>query len=139
MPLLVWFVFRTLSWPGVRLPVNWVKTEWYSHHLSQCGVRLHVNWANAEDTNIYEDFIIQHWLSWLESHSLLTRLTWSLTWRWLSWRGMRLRVNWVTAKIRKAWRIQEQTWKHSKAFLFGLYMFDQCKKPEQKNLMQVYL
>jgi hypothetical protein len=29
--------------------------------------------------------------------------------------------------------------KHSKALLFSLYMFDKCKKPEQKNLMQVYI
>jgi hypothetical protein len=26
--------------------------------LSKRGVRLHVNWVNAEDTNIYEDFVI---------------------------------------------------------------------------------
>ncbi len=32
----------------------------------------------------------------------------------------------------KSLQIQEQHRKHSKALLFGLYMFDQCKKPEQK-------
>ncbi len=29
--------------------------------------------------------------------------------------------------------------KNSEALLFGLYVFDKCKKREQKNLMQVYL
>jgi hypothetical protein len=54
---------------------HWVDSEWDSpstestrsettHQLSQCGVRLHVNWVNAEGTNIYEDFIIPRWLSW---------------------------------------------------------------------------
>jgi hypothetical protein len=54
--------------------------------LSQRGVRLHVNWVNAEDTNIYKDFIIPRWLSWhgvslyidsvyVESHLALTQLT----------------------------------------------------------------
>jgi hypothetical protein len=32
--------------------------------LSQRGVRLHVNWVNEEDTNIFKDFIIPRWLSW---------------------------------------------------------------------------
>ncbi len=32
--------------------------------LSQCGMRLYVNWVNAEYTNIQEDFIILRWLSW---------------------------------------------------------------------------
>jgi hypothetical protein len=76
---------------------HWVDTEWDSpstestrnetpHQLSQRGVRLHVNWVNAEDTNIYEDFIIRRWLSWLgvslcvvsgkvDSHLALTQLT----------------------------------------------------------------
>ncbi len=40
--------------------------------MSQRRVRLHVNWVNAEGTNIYEDFLIP---------------------RWLSWRGVSLRVN----------------------------------------------
>jgi hypothetical protein len=54
--------------------------------LSKCGVRLHVNWVNAEDTNIYEDFIIPRWLGWrgvsfcidsvdVESYLALTQLT----------------------------------------------------------------
>ncbi len=54
--------------------------------LSQRWVRLHVNWVNTEGTNIYEDFIIPHWLSWcgvslhidsvnMESHLMLTQLT----------------------------------------------------------------
>ncbi len=76
----------------------------------------------------------------VESHSMLTQLTWSLTWHWLSLRGMR--VNWITAECKKIWisqRIREQNRKNSKALLFGLYVFDKCKKREQKNLMQVYL
>ncbi len=55
---------------------------------------------------------------------------------------MRLDINWVTAKCKKIWisrQIQEQNKKHLNALLFSIYMFDQCKKPEQKIIMQVYL
>ncbi len=109
--------------------------------LSQRGVRLHVHWVNAESTNIYKDFIIQRWLSWhgvslcvdsvdVESHLALTQLTGNETAHQLSHRWM-LKI-WISQ------RIQEQNRKHSKVLFFGLYMFDQCKKLEQKNLMQVY-
>ncbi len=76
---------------------HWVNAEWdspstesmrseTSSQLSQHGVRFHVNWVNAEDNNIYEDFIILRWLSWhwlslrvdsvdVESHLALTQLT----------------------------------------------------------------
>jgi hypothetical protein len=132
---------------------HWVDAEWDSLstesmqsettcQLSQLGVRLHINWVNAEDTNIDEDFIIPRWLSCrgvslrvdsvdMKSHLALIQLT-----------GMSLDANWVIAECKKIFlsqRIQVQNWKHSKALLFGLYMFDQCKKPEQKYLMQVYL
>jgi hypothetical protein len=121
--------------------------------LSQREVRLHVNWVNAEwDSTSTESKqktpTFTKILSFrvdsvdVKSHSALTQLTWNLTWRWLSWRGMRLCVNWVNAeslKIRISRRIQEQNRKNSKALLFGLYLFDKCKKREQKNLMQVYL
>ncbi len=87
-------------------PSHWVNTESDSLstestgsetpcQLSQCGVRLHINWVNAEDTNIYEDFIIPCWLSWrgvslcvdsvdVESHLALTQLTRNETPRQLS-------------------------------------------------------
>jgi hypothetical protein len=121
--------------------------------LSQHGVRLHVNWVNAEwDSTstastqkalMFSKISSFHFESVdVESKSVLTQPTWSLTWRWLSWRGMRLGFNRVTSecyKIRISWRIQVQNQKDSKALLFGLYLFDECKKPEQKNLMQVYL
>jgi hypothetical protein len=123
------------------------------HQLSQRGVRLHINWVNAEwdststestqKTPTFMKILSFHVdLVDVESHSALNQLPWSLTWRWLSWRGMRLRVNWVTAECKKIWicrRIQEQNQKNSEALLFGLYVFDKCKKQEQKNLMQVYL
>ncbi len=78
---------------------------------------------------------------------------WSLTPRWLSWRGVSLGVDsvdeeWDSAsteslpnvkKILISRQIQEKNPKNSEAFLFGLYVFDKCKKREQKNLMQVYL
>ncbi len=40
---------------------TWSETP---HQMSPRGVRLHVNWVNTEGTNIYEDFIIPRWLSW---------------------------------------------------------------------------
>jgi hypothetical protein len=121
--------------------------------LSQLGMRLHVNWVNAEWDSMSTESMqnkptFTKILSFrvdsvdMESQSMLTQLMWSLTWLWLSWRGMRLCINWVTTecwKIWISWRIQEQNWKNSKALLFGLYVFDKCKKREQKNLMQVYL
>jgi hypothetical protein len=80
-----------------------------SRQLSQCGVRLHVNWVNSEwDFKSTESTpkapTFRTILSFhvdpvdVESHSMLTQSTWSLTWRWLSWRGMRLGINWVNAK-----------------------------------------
>ncbi len=96
MPVLVWFFFCTLSWRGVRLPVNWVKAGSETQcQLSKRGVRLHVNWVNAEGNNIYEDFIIPRWLSWrgvslcidsvdMESHLALTQLTRNEIWHQMS-------------------------------------------------------
>jgi hypothetical protein len=121
--------------------------------LSQRGARLHVNWVNAEwdskptestqKTPTFTKILSFRVDSFdVESHSTLTQLTWNLTWCWLIWRGMRLCVNWVNAeslKIRISRLIQEKNRKNSKALLFGLYVFDKCKKREQKNLMQVYL
>jgi hypothetical protein len=80
--------------------------------LCQRGVRLHINWVNAEwESTLTESTqktpTFTKILSFrvdsvdVESHSALTLLTWSLTWRWLSWRGTRLRVNWVTAECKK--------------------------------------
>jgi hypothetical protein len=63
--------------------------------LSQCRVRLHVNWVNAEDTNIYKDFLILHWLSWRGVPLRVDSVDMESHWRWLSCWGMRLRVNWV--------------------------------------------
>ncbi len=123
---------RQLSQRGASLHINWVNTEWDS--------------TSTESTQKTPTFtkILSFRVDSVdvESYSALTQLTWSLTWRWLSWRGMRLRVNWVTAKCLKNrinQRIQEQNRKNSKALLFGLYVFDKYKKREQKNLMQVYL
>ncbi len=117
-----------------------------SRQLSQQGVRLHINWVNAEwdststaSTQKALTFTKISSFSFesvdVESKSVLTQSTWSLTWRWLSWRGMRFGFNRVTSecyKIRISRRIQVQNRKDSKALLFGLYMFDECKKPEQK-------
>ncbi len=103
--------------------------------LSQCGVRLHVNWVNAVDSNIYKDFIIH----------TLTRLTWSLTLCWLSWRSVSLSVEsvdeeWDSASTESPLNVKNlnklaNSRTKSKTFrnlLYGLYVFDQCKKREQK-------
>jgi hypothetical protein len=66
--------------------------------LSQCRVRLHVNWVNPEwDSTSTESTQKAPTFTKIssfrvdsvdvESHSALTQSTWSLTWRWLSWRG----------------------------------------------------
>jgi hypothetical protein len=79
---------------------HWVDAEWESPstesmqsetpcQMSQHGMSLHINWANAEGTNIYEDFIIQR----------LAQLMWSLTPRWLSWHGVSLGVD----SVHKEW------------------------------------
>jgi hypothetical protein len=98
-------VYVCLFWRDSS-PSHWVNTKSDSsstesmqsetpRQLSQRKVRLHVNWVNAEDTNIYEDFIIPRWLSWcgvslcidsvdVESHLALTQLTRNETPRQLS-------------------------------------------------------
>ncbi len=123
---------RQLSQRRVRLHVNWVIAEWDSRSTEST--------QKAPTFTKISSFRVDS--VDVESHSALTQSTWSLTWRWLSWLGMRLGVNRVTAKCKKiriSRRIREQNRKHSKALLFGLCMFDQCKKPEQKNLTQMYL
>ncbi len=111
--------------------------------LSQRRVRLHVNWVNAEYTNIYKDFIIPRWLSWrgvslhidsvdVESHLALTQLTRNETPRQLSQRQMLKNSN-------KSAISRTNSKKTSKALLFRLYVFDNGKKREQKNLVLLYL
>ncbi len=132
MPVLAWFIFRSLGQHGVRIHVNWDNTEWDATSTEST--------QKAPTITKISSFHI-HSVD-VESHSALTRLTWSLTWCWLSWQGMRLRINWVTSecwKIWISWRIPEQNRKHSKALLVGLYMVDQCKTPEQQKLTQVHL
>ncbi len=77
--------------------------------LSQHQVRPNVNWVNAEcDSTSTEstrnDEIFVNVGAFcvdsvdVESHSALTQLTWSLTPRWLSWRGVSLRVDSVCGR-----------------------------------------
>ncbi len=115
--------------------------------LIQCGVRLHVNWVNAKRDSMSTDLmektptftkisLFSDDSVDVESDSVLIQLTWSLTWRWLSLRGMILPVKWVTvecSKIWKSWQIQEQNRTNSEALLYCLYVFDMCKKREQKS------
>jgi hypothetical protein len=79
------------------------------HQLTQHWVRLHINWFNAEwDSTSTESMPkaprIRKISSFrvdsvdMESHSMLTQLMSSLTWHWLSWRIVRICVNWVTVK-----------------------------------------
>ncbi len=120
---------------------HWVDAESDSPSTESTRVRLHVNWVNAEDNN-YEDFIIP---------------------RWLSWRGVSLRVdsvdmeshlaltqltrNEIPCQLNHRRMLQNLNnltnsrtiSKNSKALLFGLCVFAKCKKREQKNLIQVYL
>jgi hypothetical protein len=124
MPVLVWLIFRTLSRRRVRLPYKWVNAEWDS--MSTEPTQKEPTFTKISSFCVDSVDV--------ESHSPLTQSKWSLTWRWLSWRGVRLRVNWVTSEV-KIWtcrRIQVQNKKHSKALLFGLNMFDQYKNQNKK-------
>ncbi len=83
--------------------------------LSQRGVRPHVNWVNTENTNIYEYFIIP---------------------RWLSWRGVSLRVDSVDLEsysaLTQLTRNEIPRQLSHRLILQNLNKFDKCKKQEQK-------
>jgi hypothetical protein len=66
-----------------RLHVDWVNAEWVSTSTESMGNdEIFVN-VGAFCVNSVD----------VESHSALTQLTWSLTPRWLSWRGVSLHVD----------------------------------------------
>ncbi len=101
------------------------------HQLSQCRRHQHLRrfphfaltqltWSSLSVDLIY-----------METHLAMTQLTGNETPHQLSHRQM-LKI-WISR------RIQEQNQKHLNAWLFSLNMFVQCKKPEQKIIMQVYL
>ncbi len=83
MPVLVWFIFRTLSQRGVRLPINWVNAEWDS--MSTESMR------SETPRQLSQRRRHQHLRRF--HHSALTELTWSLTPRWLSRHGVSLGVD----------------------------------------------
>jgi hypothetical protein len=141
---------RQLSQDRVRLHVNWVNAEWDSTstestqraHLQRFHVNLvNIEWDSTSNESMqraptFTKISIPCWLSWrgvslrvdtvdMESHLALTQLTGNETPRQLSHRQM-LKI-WISR------RIQERNWKHSKALLFGLYMFDQCKKTKKTS------
>ncbi len=106
------------------------------HQLSPPRVRLHVNWVNAEDTYIYEDFIIPRWLSWhgvslcvdsvdVESHLALTQLTRNETLHQLSHRQMLKNLN-------KSANPRTKSKKFRSLIIWPIPVFDKCKKREQK-------
>jgi hypothetical protein len=125
MPVLVWFIFRKLSQRGVRLPVSWFNAEWDS-------TSTELTQKSPTFTKI--------------SAFRVDSVTWSLTPRWLSQHGVSPGVDsvdgeWDSAlsesppNVKKIWksrRIQVQNRKPSKVLLFGLCLFDMCKKPDQK-------
>ncbi len=96
-------IWRWLSWCGVSFPVNWVNAKWDSmstvstrsetpRQLSQQGIEIFVN-VGALCIDSFD----------VESHSMLTKLTWNLCkcWyplRWLSWCGVLLCVDSVDMK-----------------------------------------
>ncbi len=103
--------------------------------LSQHRMRLHVNWVNAEwDSTSTESTqntpTFTKILSFridsvdVESHLALIQLTRNETSHQLSHRRMLKNLN-KSANSRTKW-------KNLKVLLFGLYVFDKCKKREQK-------
>ncbi len=84
--LIIWPI--CIWWRQVRFHVKWVNAEWDS-----------TSTESTQKTPTFTKILSFHVDSVdMESHSSLTQLMWSLTWRWLSWRRMRLRINWVTAE-----------------------------------------
>ncbi len=91
MPVLVWFTFRTLSRRGVRLPVNWVNTEWdsTSTELTQKAPTFtKISSFRVDSVDV-------------ESHSTLTQVNMESNPALTQLMGMRLDVNWVTAECKK--------------------------------------
>jgi hypothetical protein len=128
----------------IHLPHTELMQSETPRQLSQRRVRLHINWFHAkwdststESTQKAQTFTMISLLRVdsvdVESHLALTQSIISLTLRWLSWWGMRLRINWVTAeclKIKISWRIQEQNRKHSKPYYLA---YIQCVWLVQKT------
>ncbi len=81
-------IWQWLSWRRVSFPVNWVNAKWDS--MSTESTR------NDEILVNVSAFCIDS--VDVESHSVLTQLTWSLTPRWLSWRGVSLLVDSVCGR-----------------------------------------
>jgi hypothetical protein len=74
------YIQRWLNWCWVSFPVNWVNAKGDS--------------TSPESTVNDEIFVnVGAFCVDVESHSVLTQLTWSLTLRWLSWRGVSLRID----------------------------------------------
>jgi hypothetical protein len=137
MPVLAWVISLTLSRREVRLSVNWVNVEWDSTSTETA----------RSETSRQLSQRRKHQHLWSFYHSALTQLMWSLTLRWISWCGVSLGVDsvdkeWDSAStesplnVKKIWiirQIQEQNRKNSEALLFGLYVFDMCKKRGKKK------
>ncbi len=95
----------------VKLLVNWVNTEWDSLSIESM-LNETPHWDNTECDSISTESTLEchspvitkvspfrvDTVFDVESHSELPRSTWSLTQNWLSWRAMRLYVNWVTTE-----------------------------------------
>ncbi len=95
----VYLLYNESTWSET---VNYVNAEWDSN----------VDWVSPSETlrQLSQRRMSQYF--WIFHNFALTQLTWSpiptltqstrsLTWCWLSWRGMRLYVNWVTAEWKK--------------------------------------
>ncbi len=111
---------RQLSQRGVRLR-NWVNAEWDS-----------MSTKSTQKTPTFTKILSFRVDSVdMESHLALTQLTRNETQRQLSHCRMLKNLNKSANSRTKS--------KNSEALLFGLHVFDKCKKWEQKNLTQVYL
>ncbi len=135
MSVLAWLISLTLSRCGVRLSINWVNTEWDS--MSTESTRSETSCQLSQRRRL------QHLRRFY--HSTLTQLTWSLTLCWLSWRRVSLSVEsvdeeWDSASTESPLNVKNlnklaNSRTKSKTFrnlLYGLYVFDKCKKREQK-------
>jgi hypothetical protein len=127
---------RWLSCREVRLHVKWVNAKWVSTsteltwnetscQLSQCGmIKIFVN-VGAFCVDSVD----------VESHSVLTQLTWSLTPRWLSWRGVSLRVDsvcerWI--KPKQAYTTNSGTFERTEFRKINYEMFKQGQYQPEK-------
>jgi hypothetical protein len=119
---------RQLSQHRVRLHINWVNTEWDStptESTQKAPTFMKISSFRVGSVD-------------MESHSPLTQSIWSLTWRWLIWRGMRLSHCRMLKNLNKSGNSSTKSKTLKSLIIWPIYVW-LLQKKQKKNLMQVYL